>query len=62
MQFEKLTLYRSVSQSEATFIVYSKPIESGHIKKFFFRNWLFERVHVVRAYALLQQLKPLILL
>ena len=31
-EFEKFALCKSVSQSEATFIVYSEPIESGHIK------------------------------
>ena len=31
-EFEKLTFYKSVSPSEVTFIVYSEPIESGHIK------------------------------
>ena len=30
--FEKPALCKSVSQSEATFIVYSQPIESGHVK------------------------------
>ena len=29
-EFEKYALCKSVSQSEATFIVYSEPIESGH--------------------------------
>ena len=31
-EFEKFALCNSVSQSEATFIVYSEPIESGNIK------------------------------
>ena len=31
-EFEKFALCKSVSQSEATFIVYSEPIESGHVK------------------------------
>ena len=31
-EFEKLALCKSVSQSEAAFIVYSKPIESRHVK------------------------------
>ena len=31
-EFEKFALCKSLSQSEATFIVYSEPIESGHIK------------------------------
>ena len=30
--FEKFALCKSVSQSEATFIVYSEPIEGGHVK------------------------------
>ena len=31
-EFEKFVLCKSISQSEAIFIVYSEPIESGHIK------------------------------
>ena len=31
-EFEKFALYKSVSQSEDTFIIYSEPIESGHAK------------------------------
>ena len=31
-EFEKFALCKFVSLSEATLIVYSKPIESGHIK------------------------------
>ena len=31
-EFEKFALCKSVSQSEATFIAYSEPIESGHRK------------------------------
>ena len=31
-EFEKFALCKSVSQSEATFIVYSEPIESGNVK------------------------------
>ena len=31
-KFEKFTLCKFVSQSEAMFIVYSEPIESGHVK------------------------------
>ena len=31
-EFEKFAPCKSVSQSEATFIVYSEPIESGHVK------------------------------
>ena len=31
-EFEKFALCESVSQLEATFIVYSEPIESGHVK------------------------------
>ena len=31
-EFEKFVLCKSVSQSEATFIVYSEPIESGNVK------------------------------
>ena len=31
-EFEKYTLCKSFSQSEATFIVYSEPIESGNVK------------------------------
>ena len=30
-EFEKFALCKSVSQSEAPFIVYSEPIESGHV-------------------------------
>ena len=33
--FEKFALYKSVSQSEATCIVYSEPIESKHVQLFF---------------------------
>ena len=31
-EFEKFALCNSVSQSEATFIVYSEPIESSNVK------------------------------
>ena len=31
-EFEKFGLCKSVSQSEASFIVYSEPIERGHVK------------------------------
>ena len=31
-EFEKFALCKSLSQSEATFIVYSEPIESNHVK------------------------------
>ena len=31
-EFEKFALFKSISQSEVIFIVYSKPIESGHVK------------------------------
>ena len=31
-EFWKLVLCKSVSQSEPTFIIYSEPIESGHVK------------------------------
>ena len=31
-EFEKFALCNSVSQSEATFIIYSEPIESGNVK------------------------------
>ena len=31
-EFEKFVLCKSVSQSETTYIVYSEPIESGHIQ------------------------------
>ena len=31
-EFAKFVLSKSVSQSEATFIVYSEPVESGHVK------------------------------
>ena len=31
-EFEKFVLCKSVSQSETTYIVYSEPIESGHVK------------------------------
>ena len=31
-KFDKFALCKSVSQSEATFIVYSESIESGHVK------------------------------
>ena len=31
-EFEKFALCKSLSQSEATFIVYSEPIESRHVK------------------------------
>ena len=31
-EFEKLALCKSISQSETIFIVYSEPIESGHVK------------------------------
>ena len=31
-EFEKFALRKSVSQPEATFIVYSDPIESRHVK------------------------------
>ena len=31
-EFEKFALCKSFSQSEATFIVYSEPIESGNVK------------------------------
>ena len=30
--FEKFVLRKSVSQLEATFIVYSEPIKGGHVK------------------------------
>ena len=31
-ELEKFALCKSVSQSEATFIVYAEPIKSGHVK------------------------------
>ena len=31
-EFEKFALCKSISQSEVIFIVYSEPIESGHVK------------------------------
>ena len=31
-EFEKFALCKSMSQSEVIFIVYSEPIESGHVK------------------------------
>ena len=31
-EFEKFALWKAISQSEVIFIVYSEPIESGHIK------------------------------
>ena len=31
-EFEKFALCKSISQSEVIFIVYSKPIESRHVK------------------------------
>ena len=31
-EFEKFALCKSVSQSEATFIVYSEPVKSGDVK------------------------------
>ena len=31
-EFEIFALCKSISQSEAIFIVYSEPIESGHVK------------------------------
>ena len=31
-EFEKFALFISISQSEVIFIVYSEPIESGHVK------------------------------
>ena len=31
-EIEKLTLCKSVSQSEAAFVLYSEPIESGYVK------------------------------
>ena len=31
-ELKKFALYKSVSQSKATFVVYSDPIESGHVK------------------------------
>ena len=34
-EIERFTLCKSVSQSEAAFIVYSEPIESGHVKSNF---------------------------
>ena len=37
-EFENFALCESVSQLEATFIVYSKPIESGHVKISFSKN------------------------
>ena len=33
--FEKFALYKSVSQSEATCIVYSEPMESKHVQLVF---------------------------
>ena len=38
--FEKFALCKSVSQSEATFIVYSEPIEGGHVK-ISFSQWQY---------------------
>ena len=32
-EFEKFALWKSVSQSEAKFIVYFEPIESGHVRQ-----------------------------
>ena len=34
-EFKKISLCKYVSQSEVTFIVYSKPIENGHVKNNF---------------------------
>ena len=31
-EFEKFALWKAISQSEVIFIVYSEPIESGHVK------------------------------
>ena len=31
-EFEKFALCKSVRHSEATFIVYSEPVQSGHVK------------------------------
>ena len=31
-EFEKFAMFKSVRQSEATFIAYSEPSESGHVK------------------------------
>ena len=37
-EFEKFALCKSISQSEVIFIVYSEPIESGHLIKLIFHN------------------------
>ena len=31
-EFETFALFKSISQSKVIFIVYSEPIESGHVK------------------------------
>ena len=31
-EFEKFVLCKSVSQLETTFIIYSEPVKSGHVK------------------------------
>ena len=41
-EIEKFVLYKSVSQLEVIFIVFSEPIESGHVKIIFHNGNTFK--------------------